>query len=249
MSNPVKIIGVPISPYVRKVLAVLSFKGIAYEIDPVTPFFGDARFTSVSPLRRIPVYQDDRVTLCDSSVICQYLEDRWPSPALYPQDIAERAQSRWIEEYADTRIGDVFIWKLFNNAVIGPAIFGTPRDKDMRQRAIDNDLPDIMNYLEARAPEAGFFFGGLGIADLSVAPLFANLAFARVDPDWNRWPRTGAWLKRVMVETDLGRLAELAGRFLVAMPDQHRFVATEAGFNVTPTTMMGDRPVKGPMSL
>ena len=72
----VKIIGGPASPYVRKVLAALTWKGIEYEIDPIVPFFGDDEFGKINPLRRIPVYSDDRVTLCDSSVIVQYLEDR-----------------------------------------------------------------------------------------------------------------------------------------------------------------------------
>ena len=80
-AEPVRIIGSYISPYVRKVLAVLVAKGIAYEIDPIVPFMGDDRFAALSPLRRVPVLIDDRVTLCDSSVICQYLEDRHPEPA------------------------------------------------------------------------------------------------------------------------------------------------------------------------
>ena len=82
----VTIIGSYLSPYVRKVLAVLELKGIAYAIDPIVPFFGDERFSKLSPVRRIPVLIDDRVTLADSSVICQYLEDRCPAPAVYPAD-------------------------------------------------------------------------------------------------------------------------------------------------------------------
>ena len=93
MTAPVKIIGSYISPYVRKVLAVLIAKGVPYEIDPIVPFMGDDRFAELSPLRRVPVLIDDRGTLCDSSVICQYLEDRHPEPALYPADVADRARA------------------------------------------------------------------------------------------------------------------------------------------------------------
>src|SRR5438552_885113 len=73
-NGPVKIIGSYLSPYVRKVLALLHLKGIAYEIDPIVAFMGDDEFSKISPVRRIPVLMDERVTLCDSSVICQYLE-------------------------------------------------------------------------------------------------------------------------------------------------------------------------------
>jgi glutathione S-transferase len=152
-----QIIGSPISPYVRKVLAACALKGITVALDPIVPFFGGDAFTALSPLRRIPVYRDDRVSLCDSSVICQYLEDRFPAPRLYPDDIAVRAQARWLEEFADTRMGDVFIWKLFNNAVISPAVFGTERDAALRERTIGEDVPAIMHYLEAQLPAQGFF--------------------------------------------------------------------------------------------
>src|SRR5215470_1602967 len=109
MRNGVRIVGSYISPYVRKVLVCLDLKGLAYEIDPIIPFMGDDRFSKLSPLRRIPVLIDDRITLSDSSVICQYLEDRYPEPALFPQDITARARARWLEEFADTRMAEVFI--------------------------------------------------------------------------------------------------------------------------------------------
>jgi glutathione S-transferase len=48
-----RVIGSYLSPYVRKVLACLELKGLAYEIDPITPFMGDDSFTALSPLRRV----------------------------------------------------------------------------------------------------------------------------------------------------------------------------------------------------
>ena len=159
MTAPVKIIGSYLSPYVRKVLVVLDMKGLRYEIDPIVPFFGDERFSRLSPLRRIPVLIDDRVTLADSSVICQYLEDRHPEPALYPADVADRARARWLEEYADTRMGDVFIWQLFNQVAINPYVFGVETDPEALQRTLEHELPDVLDYLEGQLPAGGFLFG------------------------------------------------------------------------------------------
>jgi glutathione S-transferase len=95
MTATVQIIGSFLSPYVRKVLVALDLQHVSYQIDPILPFFGDERFSQLSPIRRIPVLRDDWVTLPDSSVICQYLEDRYPHPSLYPVDIANRARVRW----------------------------------------------------------------------------------------------------------------------------------------------------------
>jgi glutathione S-transferase len=58
--EPATIIGGPISPYVRKVLAACELKGVPYEVDPIVPFFGDDRFSELNPLRRVPVLIDDQ---------------------------------------------------------------------------------------------------------------------------------------------------------------------------------------------
>ncbi|WP_204269100.1 glutathione S-transferase family protein, partial [Klebsiella aerogenes] len=46
------------------------------------------------------------------------LEERYPQPSLYPVDIGQRAQARGLEEYADSRLGQVIIWQLFHQLVI-----------------------------------------------------------------------------------------------------------------------------------
>ena len=64
---------------------------------------------AISPLKRIPVLRDtDRPepnTLPNSSIICDYLEHKYPKPALYPADAFERAKALWYEEYAGLGAG------------------------------------------------------------------------------------------------------------------------------------------------
>jgi glutathione S-transferase len=183
---------------VRKVLACLHLKNLEYEIDPIIPFMGDDRFTQLSPLRRIPVFVDDRVTLADSSVICQYLEDRHPQPALYPRDIALRARARWLEEYADTRMGDVFIWRLFDQVAIKPRVWGEKTDEAVLKQTLDHEIPHVLDHLESQLPAEGFLFGEVSIADISIACFFRNAAFARYTVDKARWPRTAGFVDRVL---------------------------------------------------
>ena len=76
-SQPATIIGGPASPFVRKVLAVCEMKGVPYRLDPIVPFFGNDAFGDISPLRRIPVFIDDQVSLCDSTVCCRNAAPRW----------------------------------------------------------------------------------------------------------------------------------------------------------------------------
>jgi glutathione S-transferase len=243
----VTIIGSYLSPYVRKVLAVLHLKGLDYEIDPIVAFMGDDRFSQISPLRRIPVLIDDRVTLSDSSVICQYLEDCYPQPALYPADVAERARARWLEEYADTRIGDVFIWQLFNQVVIAPHVWGRQTDEQAVQKTVTEEMPRVLDYLEAQIPDAGFLCGQLSIADISVAVFFRNAAWARYKVDAARWPRTAAYVQRVLALDCFERLKPFEDKMRRTPIPQHREALAEMGAPLTAETCGTDRPRAGIM--
>jgi glutathione S-transferase len=249
MWGPVQIIGSYISPYVRKVLVSAHIKGIAYEIDPIIPFMGDDRFTRLSPVRRIPVLLDDKVTLADSSVICQYLEDRYPKPALYPADVGDRAQARWLEEYADTRMGEVFIWRLFNQRVINRFVWGEQTDQAVVDRAIDEEIPEILDYLEALAPTQGYLFGDVSIADISIAAFFRNAAFARYSVDAARWPKTAVWIARVLEHDGFVRIRayeELSCRTPI---DQHRSALRDAGAPIMAESYGTSRPRRGVLEI
>ena len=249
MTQPVKIIGSYISPYVRKVLVFLHAKKIPYEIDPIIPFFGDERFTALSPIRRIPVLIDDHVTLCDSSVICQYLEERHPEPALFPRDIAERARARWLEEYADTRMGDVFIWKLFNQRVINPVVFGQKTDAAILQQALDEDIPNVLDYLESQLPAEGFACGAFGIADIAIAAIFRNAAFARFGVDAARWPKTAGFVARVLAMEPFAQLARFEDRMLRTPIAQQRAALAAMGAPILAESFGTDTPRRGVMPI
>lgn len=244
----VTIIGSPVSPYVRKVLAVCAVKGIDVEIDPMPPFLAKEGFTDLSPLRRIPVWIEGDVTLCDSSVIVQYIEETRPGPSLWPADPVQRAKARFIEEFADTRLFDVMGWKLFFQMALKPIFFGGEPDQAIVEQARDTDLPAIFDYLEALTPDTGFLFGALSIADLSLAPAFLNGRAVQVNVDPERWPRLAAWLERVETETPLGDLNRLARKLMRTPPHAQRDRLTEFGMAATRHTWAGDVPRPGPMT-
>jgi glutathione S-transferase len=250
MTRPVHIIGSYISPYVRKVLAVLHRKGIDYDIDPIVPFFGGDRFSAISPLRRIPVYCDGDVTLCDSTVICEYLEDRHPDPAVYPKDPVDRARARWLEEFADTRMGEVVIWRLFNQVAINPRVFGVPTDEAVLNRARDEELPHLLDYLESQLPEHGFLFGEIGAADIAIAAFFRNAAFSRYRVDAARWPRTAAFVDRALGHDCLSRLVPFEDASLRVPPPKQRAALEAAGAPLSAETVGTDAPPRrGIMSI
>src|SRR5215470_1793244 len=247
MTDPVRIIGSYLSPYVRKVLVCLHVKGVPYEIDPIIPFMGDERFSRLSPLRRIPVLVDDLVTLADSSVICQYLEDRHPAPSLYPRDVADRAHARWLEEFADTRMGDVFIWRLFNQRVIRPFVWGEATDEAVVAKTLAEDVPAVLDYLESQAPPDGFFFGALSIADVAVSVFFRNAAFARFRIDAARWPRTAALVDRTLATPQFQSVRPFEDKMIRTPPAEHRAALTAMGAPLMSETYGTSTPRRGVM--
>ena len=249
MSERVRIIGSYISPYVRKVLVVLDMKGIAYEIDPIVPFLGDDRFSGLSPLRRIPVLIDDQVTLADSSVICQYLEDRYPEPAVYPRAVADRARARWLEEFADTRMGDVFIWRLFNEVAINPFVWGQKTDEARLKRTLEEDVPHVLDYLESQVPAEGFLFGPVSIGDVALACFFRNAAFARYRVDPARWPRTAGFVGRVLGLESFTKLAPFEEASMRTPPSRQRAAVAELGAPLTAETLGTTTPRRGLMPI
>lgn len=243
------VIGGPASPFVRKVLAVCELKGVPYRLDPIVPFYGNDGFGDLSPLRRIPVWIDDRVSLCDSTVICEYLEERYPAPSVLPGDAAARAQARWLEEYSDTRLADVFIWRVFYEAVTAPFIFQQPRDKVKIAQVVIDELPQVMDYLEKVAPADGFLAGRVSIGDLAIAIPFANLKWARVEPDKARWPKTMSWVARTHALPALAKLTGWAEAVMQAPPAAHRDVLSKLGVPLTQSTVATGTPRRGPMTV
>ncbi len=246
MSTKLRIIGNYISPYVRKVLACLELKGLEYEIDPIAPFVGNDEFTRLSPLRRIPVLVDGSLVLSDSSVICQYLEDRHPTPSVYPHDIADRARARWLEEYADTRLADGLIWRLFHQLAIKRHIFGEAPNEAVVQHARDVEVPAALDYLECQLPGDGFAFGALSIADISIASFFRTASFVRYTIDAERWPLTAALVAQVQALPVFQKLAGFEDCMLRLPLAEQRGALITAGAPLTSDTLGTSAPHPGP---
>ena len=249
MSEPVRIIGSYVSPYVRKVLVVLDLKGIPYEIDPIIPFMGNDEFSKLSPVRRIPVLTDDQVTLSDSTVICEYLDDRYPEPAVRPAGAVARARARWLEEFADTRMGEVLIWRLFNQVVINPFIWGEKTDTEILERTLQQDIPHVLDYLEGELPKAGLLFGTISTADISIATFFRTAAYARYRIDPARWPVTAAFVDRVLATESFSKLKPFEDTMMKTPPAQQRAALAEIGAPLTRESYGTATPRRGLMKI
>jgi glutathione S-transferase len=196
------LLGGNVSPFVRKVRVALAEKGLDYQHEQVNPFAPPPGWREVSPLGKIPAFKDGERVINDSSVICAYLERRFPKPPLYPSDDYEFARALWLEEFADGGMVPVAGPKVFRPLVLKPLLAGKqeadPADEAAAAETVKGELPALWDYLERELGEREFFVGErLTIADVAVASPFVNLRHAGVAPERKRWPRLRAFLDRM----------------------------------------------------
>ena len=249
MTRPLTVIGSFVSPYVRKVLACMNLKGLDYEVDPITPFFGNDEYQRLSPLRRIPVLIDGDFSVSDSSVICAYLDEAYPDRPLLPANPKDRARARWFEEYADTRLGDIFIWNLFYQKVVHPLVWGEPGEQARIDKALNEDIPTALDYLEGQLPAGGFLFGEIGLADIAVASFFQNGSYAGFSVDTDRWPRTAGFVERTLADRCVAPLLKYEAIQRNVDIKGRRQALLDAGVRLTERTMGLREPRKGYMPL
>jgi glutathione S-transferase len=196
-----KVYGVSLSPYVRKVLMTLNLKGLDYEMVHCTPMDKPEGFEELSPLGKIPAYIDDAISISDSSVICQYLEDTHPDNPIFPTSPIDKAKVRWFEEYADTKMIEVCGSGLFFERVVKPAFLQIEPDEERVRENLEHEMPKILSYLESKL-DGNYIIGEqLTLADITIGSNLLNARYANYEIDAQQWPKLAAYFQR-LCETD-----------------------------------------------
>ena len=183
----------PLSMFGAKVEIAAREKGVAFELTMV-PFTKDDAYEPKHPevlrvnavKQQVPVLVDDAVALFDSTQIFEYLEDRYPTPALWPEGIADRARARQLEQKAD----EVF----FPNVI---KLFGLQNDMQSAP-AVAACAACARYYAEMESLLAGreYLAGPYSFADIAfyMACIFADRKGAGMT---DATPRLIAWRNRV----------------------------------------------------
>lgn len=190
--------GAPLSPFVRKVRVCLLEKRMDFQLEIVMPFSPPDWYLQLNPLGRIPALRDGEVTLADSSVICQYLDEAYPdTPLLYGSNAAERGQVRWLEKYADYELAPLTTFGVFRNRILKPST-GDRCNEESVQAALNEKLPRHFDYLEQQLGRQECFVNDrLSMADIAIASQLINLEHGGESLDAGRWPGLTAHYQRM----------------------------------------------------
>ncbi len=184
----------PLSPYARKVKIVLYEKGIPFDrifvnptADPSSPDI--EAWVASSPRLEVPTLVDGDVSVFDSTIILDYVEEKWPDPPSLPADPAERARIRMLEELCDTELEAVnwgIMELLFFRRAEGPLA-------SEMMRVAGEQLNRLWHRLDRELDGRGWMGGSrFGLADAAVYPHVAGSA-AWGFPLTDDVPRLQAW--------------------------------------------------------
>lgn len=177
-------------PYVQRAAIALSEKGVPFERITIDLAAKPDWFNAISPLGKVPLLKVARpnrgeAVLFESAVICEFVEETQPGPALHPGDPIERARHRaWIE-FASTILSDIYSIETTADA----ALFGR------KQQTLAEKFARLESVLGS-----GPFFAGerFSLVDAAFGPVFryfdtfdriADLAILTGKPKVDAWRR------------------------------------------------------------
>lgn len=181
-------------PYCARVRIVLAEKGVEYETVVVDLDDRPAWIYEKNPLGRVPVLEEDTFVLAESAVIDEYLEERYPEPALLPADAAARALARM---------------RIFRFDELSRPYYALRRGEDGARERLDAQLAQLDAVLSAQRFLTGFEFG---LADVAYVPWILR-ARDRLDVDVTRFAALADWLEqlsqRPSIANEIGVVAAL----------------------------------------
>jgi glutathione S-transferase len=179
-------------PYAARARITLAEKGLDYDAVEIDLDDRPAWLYEKNPLGRVPVYEEDGgFVLPESEVIMDYLEERYPEPALWPADPAERALGRlWLQRF-DDRLGDAY--------------YALRRGSEGAEDELDAKLAELDRALEAQPYLSGRDYG---IADVGYAPWLIRAA-ERLGVSLEPFPALSEWLERLSARPAIAAEREL----------------------------------------
>jgi glutathione S-transferase len=212
----------PVSPFAQKVKIALVEKGIMFETRLPDLLGGtDDGFSALNPRREVPVLVEGETAIFDSTIILEYLEERWPVPMLMPRTPRARARVRMIEEVCDTYY-EAINWAVFEIRFFQRAI-GEEAER-LLARAAD-EIRAVDGWLERQLGDHPYFNGdAFGWADIAVVPPVHAASWTGNPPAPGSL--LAAWFERVRERASVTVTLEDASRAVPAFEAIPQLVAS-----------------------
>ena len=172
------LIDAPRCPYCARVRIALTEKGLAYDTVVIDLDDRPSWLYEKNPVGKVPVVEDDGWVLPESAVINEYLEEKYPLPALLPADPEARAAARLL---------------IFRHDEFSRPYYAVRRGR----QGAELELGHALASLDATLAPAPYLTGpAFGLADVAYVPWVIrtrDLLGVSLEP----YPYVDAWLVRL----------------------------------------------------
>ncbi len=184
------------SPFARKARIAIREKGLTGRIEERATVWAEngPDFLAANPLGKVPALtRPQGPPLCDSAVICDYLDGLGDGPVLYPDDAAQRIPAAWLQALSDG-ILDATVFLTMNGKMFdGNA---DPRWQQRQKDAIRRGLTVLEQELDDIAAHAEAVGIDIGLIGLALLPAYLDLR-APLEDGWRPLaPRFAEWADR-----------------------------------------------------
>jgi glutathione S-transferase len=210
-----KLYNMNLSNFATKCRIAIYDKGAKVDIvgipgnDPKSP-----EYLKLNPLGKVPTLDADGVVIGESETINEYLEDKFPTPALLPKSPEGRARVR-----SFTRFHDLYLEPPLR------ALFAQMNPKTRDEKVVNDKLTELntrLDQLEKMLADSGFATGAdFTLGDCALAPtmFFAvnMLGMFGAKPPLEGRPKLAAWWTHVQTRPSVKKALGEMGEALAAM--------------------------------
>jgi stringent starvation protein A len=179
-------------PYCARARIMLAEKDVEHEVVEIDLSDRPAWIYEKNETGRVPVLEEDAWILPESSVILEYLEERYPEPPLLPADPADRAQAR--------------VWIFRHDDFTGP-YYALRREEDGAAERFDEQLAKLDAALQVQPWLTGREYG---LADIAYVPWVLR-ARDMLGVSLDRFDALSDWVERLEQRPAIAREVEVVG--------------------------------------
>jgi RNA polymerase-associated protein len=149
-------------PFSQRCRIVLYEKGMDFEIKDIDPMEKADEIAAMNPYSQVPILVERELTLYESNIINEYIDERFPHPQLMPADPVMRARARLFLHN--------FERDLFSH--LNDIVNGTPKAAEKARIIVRDNLTQIAPIFNKQKYMLGDDYSML---DVAIAPLLWRL--------------------------------------------------------------------------